>query len=181
MRFEQLINHMKKLVVILSILLHNYALSQNWSIQAGMGSQLFNITEFNEIGQSMNFGFIYDINKIEGVRFELSYDIFGAERITRGCVFANFHLESLIKHFPKKFGIDFHVGFGLTNNSNKIYTDNYFLRGDDAINRSIGFTPTYKLNRKTRLTFNLTLNNNIFTETHIKTYLNVTFGWRKTF
>jgi hypothetical protein len=87
----------------------------------------------------------------------------------------------LLSEAPSKFGLDVHAGLGWVNNSNAMYNDGYYFRGDDAWNRTIGITPTYQLNEKMHLTFDLTLNNNRKTDTQLKNYANAIVGIRRAF
>lgn len=172
---------MKKLLTLLSIVLCGNAFAQGWNFQAGIGGHLWNVSDAVGYGVSINGGTTYDFNKIVGARLDFNLDRVGEERIKRVGLQANFHLMPLLSKAPSKFGLDLHTGFGWVNNSNKMYNDGYYFRGDDAWNRTIGLTPTMQINDKTMLTLDFTLNNNRKTETQLKNYANVIFGIRRAF
>ena len=83
--------------------------------------------------QWKNSGTTYDFNQVVGARLDFNYDIVGEERIKRAGLQANFHLLPIFSEAPSKFGIDLHAGLGWANNSNAMYNDGYYFRGDDAI------------------------------------------------
>lgn len=172
---------MKKLFTLVGIVLSANAFAQGWNFQAGVGGHLWNISDAVGYGVSINAGTTYDFNKVVGARLDFNYDFVGAERIKRAGLSANFHLMPLLSEAPSKVGLDLHTGLGWANNGNAMYNDGYYFRGDDAWNRTIGLTPTYQLNDKTRLTLDFTLNNNKKTETQMKNYANVVVGIRRAF
>ena len=172
---------MKKLFTLIGIVLSANAFAQGWNMQAGVGGHLWNISESVGYGLSVNAGTTYDFNKVVGARLDFNYDIVGEERIKRAGLQANFHLLPIFSEAPSKFGIDLHAGLGWVNNSNAMYNDGYYFRGDDAWNRTIGLTPTMPLNEKLMLTLDFTLNNNTKTDTQLKNYANAIIGVRRSF
>ena len=172
---------MKKQFTLVGIVLSANSFAQGWNFQAGIGGHLWNISESVGYGLSVNAGTTYDFNKVVGARLDFNYDFVGEERIKRAGLQANFHLMPLLTKAPSKFGLDFHTGLGWANNSNALYDDGYYFRGDDAWNRTFGLTPTMQLNEKTMLTLDFTLNNNKKTESQMKNYANAIFGIRRSF
>jgi hypothetical protein len=172
---------MKKLFTLVGIVLSANAFAQGWNFQAGVGGHLWNITDMQGVGLTVNLGTTYDFNKVVGARLDFNYDRVGEERIKRIGMQANFHLMPLLSETQTKWGLDLHAGLGWVNNSNAAYNDSYYFRGDDAWNRTIGLTPTMALNEKMMLTFDLTLNNNRKTDSQLKNYTNATIGIRRAF
>jgi hypothetical protein len=150
--------------------------AQVFSFQAGIGTHLFNK---NGIGISMNLGANYDINKIFGLRIDYNFDKAADDIINRGGIQANFHLIPLIKKRGSYFGLDLHSGIGVVNNSNEIFSDDKFIRGDDMIDFIIGLTPTYRINKQTRVTLDFTLHNLSKIDGDLKNYGNLVFGIRR--
>ena len=167
---------MKYHIFLVFTLLSLSSYSQGFSFQAGLGTHMFNA---NGIGFSVNLGANYDLNKVCGFRFDYNFDKASKDIINRAGIQANLHLMPLIKKRGSYFGIDIHSGIGVVNNSNEIFTDNKYLRGDDMIDFIIGLTPTYRINKQTRLTLDFTFHSLSKIDGELKNYGNIVIGIRR--
>ena len=129
-------------------------------------------------------GVRYQLNELISIRGGLSYDGFKTSRdkmyeldtanltdnssLISGTIEAVVNLKKLkfMSFIPKKIGLNFHAGLGLSTMSNsnvkKFNTDNNItpsdpgLKGnDDMINIVFGLTPQYKLNDKISINLDL--------------------------